>query len=269
MSDDPLATFVELLERTACDVALRMRPAPQRSIDRLRSMPHSERYSTGTLSLPPEYVRFLELMGGNHRGELMPFMPDDEFHVDHAIASHIAPLRDPDEDDPVYRPDGWVFLCQRFEHDLPSYRLHLAPRTTDVGRDPAGRWRVVHGSVDVAGHQTDIAHHGTLEELLLTWLFQIRFASRASTLTFPMRRADGTDAGVHLEDVLVSAAFRTVAGGRPGDWFRLLEHDDGSWVWLQQNPIRMTRFGLLDFEVRAPTMARQSSIWQHLHREAV
>ena len=122
MTADPLATFIELLERTAPEIAKRMRPAPAAKIAELVKV---------APPLPPEYLRFLELMGGNKRGELAPFMPDDAFDIDHAIASYVPEESHDDDDDdddntPFAVPEGWVFLCQRFHEDpeFPMYKYH-------------------------------------------------------------------------------------------------------------------------------------------------
>ena len=240
MSEDPLATFVTHLERTAPEVIRSMRPAPAQSLERLRFVaPH----------LPPEYLRFVELMGGNRRGELAPLLPNDEFHIEHALEYYRSERVTPP-------PDDWVFLLQRFEHELPSYCWHLAPVTSDHPAHPEGLYRVAHGGI-VEGVLQDVAHHGTLEEFLLHWAFIIRFpGGRPGTMAFERYPDDECEAGEYFVDVVEEAGFRTIAGGDPHDWYQLLEHEDGSWLWLSRNPVYLSLFDRYNVDIRAPTHER-------------
>lgn len=279
MIADPLARFVELLERVAPEVARRMRPAPSERVAALRATPqwtltaeYGNTLSPVPLHLPPEYLRLLEIMGGNHRGELAPFIPEMEFHVDHAIASY----RQADVGWPWVMPVGSVFLCD--DEDDPVF---LCPTALDAAIDPLRRYRVTSGMMEKEGpfHALgevydscqiagQFARYGTLEEFLLRHLLDIRFfPQRVGHLMSPP--VPPLDGGLFTRIVayLGHLGFGPIAGASPHDWFLLVEDDDEAWVWVQRSLRRHTPKGVHDVLVAARNPVRQAEICRLIHRE--
>ncbi len=257
---EPLGTFERLLARELPHLIRRLRPAGERDVAALCEL---------APPLPPEYRRFLALMGGNRRGELGPFMPNDAFDAAHALVRY-APrfCMLPEQTTYDSPPSGWWFLSQRFEHGMPSWSTYLAPRTLDAPADPRGRVRVGTGAVHVGPRgREEVARWGTLEEYLVHELFTLRAGRSPDEVDLHCEVDDPRAVRARVAALLARAGLTVLAGGERDDWYQLFEHANGAWIWFESKPASIAAWGLYRITIAGAPRGWSGEITRMLHAE--